>query len=149
MLSASIVVPASLGSMIRKLRETQPKVPGLISAAVRSSALAVVAEAKRTVPVSTGALRDSINATFFENGFAAIIGSYLPYAAKWEYSVVDHPVKPVQRRTRETSSGHKGTVIKGTGQFNPEATWGFTRKALAKEKPVFLLKLLDIVRRFK
>lgn len=136
MLKTNIEVPAALGAKIRQLSQASAVAPTFIRAAVRSSALDIVLHAKEKVPVMTGELRRSIKAQFLEDGFAAVIGSYLPYAAKWEFSVVPHPVKPL------SATGKK------TGNTNPDATWGFMRKALAKERPIFLRKLISIVEAF-
>lgn len=136
MLKTEFKVPAALTKWIDNARAKSQQVDSLLKAAVNESAQNVVSEAVRIVPVMTGKLASSIKADYFEDGLAATIGSYLPYAAKWEYSIVDHPVKPL---------GKRGKII---GNTNPDATWGFLRKALFKEQPNFLSNLLKIARGF-
>lgn len=153
MLAIAITPPPSLAARIAELKRTRDEVPALLNQAVRTSAFNVVNEAKRLVPVSTGALRRSIQPYFFTDvgtrSFSAAIGSYLPYAARQEFDAsLDHRPRLSKIRVINTVAGKVGSVIKGTGQFNPEATWGFLRKALAKEKSNFLRSILIIARRF-
>ncbi len=110
-----------------------------LSVIVRTRALDVVSNAKGLVPISTGALRRSIQMDTFAGGLAAIIGSYLPYAARQEFdAALDHSVRPARRRKVNTSAGKRGSVIKGTAQTNPNASWGFLRKSLHAVAPYFL-----------
>lgn len=147
MLDIDIKVPPALQNKIRALMLSSEEVPAQVSAVVRKSAFAVVANAVNRVPVSTGALRRSIRPTFFNKGMAALIGSFLPYAARQEFdTTLDHSPRQALRRSRNTKAGRPGTVIKGTGQSNPNATWGFLRKGLANEKRNFMLGLLNIAR---
>jgi hypothetical protein len=54
--------------------------------------------------------------SFFSNGFAALIGSWLPYAAKQEFDTsLDHSPRPSRLRQKNTKAGKPGSVIKGTG----------------------------------
>jgi hypothetical protein len=152
MLAVEIRPSADLARKIDFLKRQRDEVPGLLSQAVRISAFRVVENAKRLVPVSTGALRRSVKAYFYSDRIstAASIGSFLPYAARQEYDAsLDHSVRPPRTRVVNTRAGNVGSVIKGTGQSNPEATWGFLRKSLAKEKPNFINSLWSIIRRFK
>lgn len=120
-----------------------------VSLVVREAAFSVTANAKALVPISTGALRRSIQPTILSGGLAAIVGSFLPYAARQEFDAnLDHSVRSPRVRIRNTIAGRIGTIIKGTGQTNPAATWGFLRKSLAKERPRFLSGLEGLVNRF-
>ncbi len=110
-----------------------------LSVIVRTRGLDVRNNAIDLVPVSTGRLRGSISVDYFANGLAAIIGSFLPYAARQEFDAsLNHDVRPAKRRKINTKSGKKGSVIKGTIQTNPNATWGFLRKSLHAVAPYFL-----------
>lgn len=130
-----------------KAQTIDNSVQGRISQIVRRSAVAIVAGAKKRVPVSTGALRRSLQAVFVSAGQTAIIGSFLPYAAKQEFDLsLDHRVRDPKLRKRDTSAGARGTVIKGTGQSNPAAEGGFLRHAMAEETPNFIAALKDLVR---
>lgn len=149
MLQVSVTVPPSLAAKIAALKRASVVAPSLIRTQVRTSALSITARAKNLVPVSTGALRRSIIPTFFEGGFSALIGSFLPYAARQEFDpTLDHGVRPPRRRVINTKSGAPGSIIKGTQQTNPKATWGFMRKALAAEKVEFIRGLNNIVKMF-
>lgn len=145
MLAIDIKPSGNLSSKINRLILENENVQQRVSQVVRGSAFAVVANAVNLVPVSTGALRRSIKPTFFNRGMAALIGSFLPYAARQEFDItLNHAPRPPRRRSRTTLAGRAGTIIKGTGQNNPNASWGFLRKGLAKEKPNFLFKLQQI-----
>lgn len=139
----------SLRVKILALQGAQAGFSSGLSKVVRESAIAVVARAKDMVPVSTGALRRSLQAYFIGGGLTALIGSYLPYAARQEFdATLDHSQRPAKKRKVNTIAGNKGSIIKGTGQFNPNAQYGFLRKALAEEKPYFLNALRELVGRF-
>ncbi len=142
-----IKVDSDLSAQIEALSATVESFPEMVSRIVRSNALKVLENAKDLVPISTGALRRSLNAIFVASGFAAIIGSYLPYAAAQEYNeTFDHSVREPRTRKVNTKSGNVGSVIKGSGQSNPNATFGFLRKSLAVVSPFFfddLQKLCD------
>lgn len=145
-LSLKVEVKGDLAGKIARLIEASQQVEARASAIVRESAFVVTVGAKNLVPVSTGMLFASINPTFFNNGLSAIIGSFLPYAARQEFdSTLNHRVRPSRVRKVNTTSGRKGTIIKGTAQTNPQATWGFLRKSLAQEKDNFLTQLRLLV----
>lgn len=149
MLAIEVRADSHLSDKIEALRAQSSSVSIRISKVVRTHALDIVANAKDLVPISTGALRRSIQATFYDGGFSAIIGSYLPYAARQEFDMtLKHNVRQSLTRTRNTGSGKPGSIIKGTGQTNPNATWGFMRKSLAAVSPFFLSDLRDIARDF-
>lgn len=149
MLAMEVRADDSLARKINALRVQSASLNVRISQVVRTRAFDVLANAKALVPISTGALRRSIQATFYDGGLAAIIGSYLPYAARQEFDMtLDHHVRPARRRVINTKSGKPGSVIKGTGQSNPAATWGFMRKSLRVVKPYFLADLREIVQMF-
>lgn len=149
MLEIDIKPPPDLAAKIEVLLAAASDVGPAISSQVRESAFAVTANAKDLVPVSTGAMRRSIQPYFFGDGTAALIGSYLPYAARQEFDMtLNHGVRAPQRRVRSTRAGLPGSVIKGTGQSNPNATWGFMRKGLDQERPSFLAALQRLVDRF-
>lgn len=148
-LAIEVSVDGALARKIEALKLASTVVSDRINRQVRDSAFSVAAHATNLVPVSTGALRRSIKPTFFFNGFAAVIASYLPYAARQEFDMtLDHTPRPPRRRTRNTMAGRRGSIIKGTGQSNPSATWGFLRKALAKEHAAFLNGMKDIADMF-
>lgn len=150
-LRLSVKAGEVLARKIEALRERQAGFSGEVSKVVRDSAYSVCGMAQDMVPRSTGALARSIEkpAAFLDGGFIAIIGSWLPYAARQEYDVtLDHSPRHNRIRVRNTKSGKPGSIIKGTGQFNPNAQWGFLRKALLAEKPNFLAKLQAIVSKF-
>jgi len=136
MLRTEIKISPNLSKIIHRLATTQAKTQGLIKDAVKTSALQIVANAKEKCPVMTGALRRSINVRFLVGGLAAVISSYVPYAAKWEFSEVAHPIKPPNSRGKKT------------GNTNPAAEWGFMRKGLFKESPIFIKKLEAIAEMF-
>lgn len=120
-----------------------------VSEIVRTSAFSVEAYAKDMVPISTGALRRSITPTFLAGGLMAVIGSPLPYAARQEFDAkLDHSVRPAKTRKINTIAGRIGSIIKGTQQTNPGATWGFLRKALGIESPLFIARLRQLVGRY-
>lgn len=145
-LSTSVKVSGNLASKIARMIAVSQAMEFKASSIVRESAFAVTLRAKNLVPVSTGALFASINPTFFNSGLAAIIGSHLPYAARQEFDAsLNHDVRKSRTRTRNTIAGLKGSIIKGTNQSNPNATWGFLRKALASEKANFLSKMKALV----
>lgn len=146
MLAIEIKPSDVLSRKIAALRQVDAGFKPKVNAIVRGSAFAVVAYAKRLVPVSTGALRRSITPTFIYDGFMAVIGSWLPYARRQEYDMtLDHSVRPARTRVKNTRAGKVGSVIKGTNQMNPEATWGFMRKGLQMEYPNFIGKLTALV----
>lgn len=145
MLALDIKPSAALARKIESLMSNSSMVEYRISRVVRDSAFSVVAYAVDLVPVSTGALRRSIKPTFYNSGMAALIGSFLPYAARQEFDMLlNHHTRPSRRRIKNTMAGRPGTIIKGTQQVNPNATWGFLRKGLAKEKPNFIEQLQRI-----
>lgn len=145
-LALKIEVKGNLAAKIARLIEASQMVEARASAIVRSSAFSVTAGARDLVPFSTGRLEASINPSFFNNGLSAIIGSFLPYAARQEFdSTLNHRVRPSRVRQINTKSGRKGTIIKGTNQSNPKATWGFLRKSLAEEKANFLAQMRALV----
>lgn len=149
MIRISIKPGASLQKRIDGLRRAAADVDADMSRAVRESAVAVVAGAKDKVPLSTGALRRSLQAIFLNNGLTAMVGSWLPYALKQDRDgTLDHSVRQNRIRVKNTIAGRVGSVIKGTGQFNPNAQAFFLEQALADEKPTFLAKLQTIVRGF-
>lgn len=151
MLAIEITPDGSISRKIAALIDQNTRVKDQASRAVRESALSVVAYATNLVPWATGALARSIaKPTFLYSGMAAIIGSYLPYAARQEYdATLKHTYRPQPRfRQVSTKMGKAGSVIQGTQQINPNATWGFLRKALAKEKPAFIEKLQRIADQF-
>ncbi len=118
-----------------------------LSVIVRTRALDVVNGAKGLAPVSTGAYRRSIQFDTFSGGLAAIIGSFLPYAARQEFdATLDHSVRPARRRKINTKSGKVGSIIKGTAQFNPRATWGALRKSLHAVGGYFLADIKDLLK---
>ena len=63
-------------------------------AAVKRSADAIVADAKRRAPVDTGALRDSIEADSIETGKEAEVTVNVPYAAYVEYGTYKMAAQP-------------------------------------------------------
>jgi hypothetical protein len=139
---------ASLQRKIDALMAEHAAMPRLVSMVVRDSAMSVIAKAKEYVPISTGALRRSLNATFSADGLGAIIGSWLPYARRQEYDdTLDHSMRPTKRRIISTKSGKVGSIIKGTQQTNPKARVGFLRSALFEERPHFLAHLQALVDR--
>lgn len=147
MLEIDIKPSDALARKIANLQQSQAMLQSRMSEIVRESAFEVVAYATDMVPVSTGALRRSIKPSFFAGGLAAVIGSYLPYAARQEYDMtLDHSYRPTPvRRKNNTKAGKRGSIIKGRTQSNPNAQWGFMRKALAKVKPTFLFRLQMLV----
>lgn len=145
MLKTDILVPPNLQKWIDKAISVNSNVKDYVRAVVFESAENIVVAAKDKVPFSTGALSGSIEATYLESGMTAVIGSYLPYAAKWEYSTVDHPVRPAEYFKR----GAKKGLLKYSGQKNPNAQWGYLRKSLFDEQVAFFKKLLEIVKRFQ
>lgn len=148
-LAMKVTVSKNLQDKIDRLRDLVPGLDNRISQIVRDSAFSVVAGAKDLVPISTGALRRSIVVDFFDGGLAAVVGSYLPYSARQEFDItLDHSVRQARTRIRNTKSGKPGSVIKGTAQTNPNATWGFIRKGLAQEKDNFLGNLQALVDQF-
>lgn len=145
----TIRVDRDLKQQIAALSANNSEFATKVSQIVRSNALNVVENAKALVPISTGALRRSILPTFLANGFAAIIGSSLPYAARQEFDeTLDHSVRQARVRKINTKSGAIGSVIKGTAQFNPDATFGFLRKSLAVVGPFFLADLQALCDKF-
>ena len=136
MLRTEIKVPPKLQEIIKKLAATQEAVIPLVVAAVKTSGIAIKDGARKTCPFMTGALQNSIDVEFTDGGLCALISSYLPYAAKWEFSEVAHPIHP------RSKTGKK------TGNENPNAEWGYLRKNLLREQPVFIQKLKDIARNF-
>lgn len=148
-LATSVTVKGNLGEKIRALIAMSQDAEIEASQAVRESAFIVTAGAKDLVPISTGALFASIQPTIFNRGLSATIGSHLPYAARQEYdATLNHSVRPSKIRTRNTSSGRKGTIIKGTAQTNPKATYGFLRQSLYAEQENFIDRIRAIVRRW-
>lgn len=148
-LQISVTSDGLLKSKIQALMATQAGFNVRVSQIVRGNALDVVNNAKGLVPHSTGALQRSIQATFFNSGLSALVGSFLPYAAKQEFDpLLDHSVRPPRRRKVNTKSGRIGSVIKGTGQDNPNATFGFLRKSLYAIAPFFIDDLQKEVDRF-
>ncbi len=149
-LDVQIKMPPNLTALIKRAEENNKRAPAAIAAVVRESAINVVNEAKRTVPIATGAYRDSLTAAFFDNDHSALIGSWLPYGPTLEYRQVDHPVIPKGTWYFSPWSGRR---YKSSSRIkmntNPEATWGSLRKALFMEKPKFLLKLLRVARVFQ
>ncbi len=138
----TIRVDSDLKQQIAALSAANDGFADKVGQIVRSNALQVVENAKSLVPISTGALRRSILPTFLANGFAAIIGSSLPYAARQEFDeTLDHSVRQARTRKINTKAGGVGSIIKGTAQFNPDATFGFLRKSLAVVGPFFLSDL--------
>ncbi len=145
----TIRVDQDLKQQIAALSAGVEDFPRKVSDIVRSNALEVVKNAKDHVPVSTGALRRSILPTFLASGFAAIIGSSLPYAARQEFDeTLNHSVRPARTRVINTKAGKVGSVIKGSAQFNPDATFGFLRKSLAVVGPFFLADLQALCDKF-
>ena len=149
MLRTEIKVPANLSRIIERLIKSKAGVGKAVSAVVRTSAINVQENSRDMCPVATGAFRRNIKPVFIEGGMAAIISTNLPYAAKWEYSEVAHPVigkgqvyvSPTSGRTYKSSKRIKMNT-------NPNATWGFMRKGLAKEAPNFIAGMENIARGF-
>jgi hypothetical protein len=150
MIATEFKVPPALDNWINKARKDSDQVDSLLKSAVFESAQNVVKEAVRIVPIMTGKLADSIKADYLDDGLMAVVGSYLPYAAKWEYSVVEHPVIGRGEIKRLGKNGELLTRERKTGRIlgntNPNATWGYMRKALFSEQRNFLEKLLSIAR---
>lgn len=145
----TVTVSPELQETIAELRTTNTRIVPLLAAAVEESALNVVNEAKRMCPRATGALQDSIEAEFEEGGLVATIGSWLPYAPKWEYSEVEHPVIGKGEWYFSTTSGKRyksSSRIKMNS--NPDATWGFFRKALSGEEQPFVGRIEQIAEAF-
>ena len=110
-----------------------------LSQIVRYHALQLLAYAKTLVPISTGALRRSLQMDVFAFGLAAMVGSWLRYAARQEFDAsLNQSVRAAKRRKVNTIAGRKGSIIKGTAQTNPNATWGFLRKSLRHQTAPFL-----------
>lgn len=150
MLSTQIIVGPGLQNALNKLIKGGGDSLTLIEAATKDSAINVQNEAKRTCPIATGALRDSIKVDFEDNGLTAIIGSQLPYAGVMEYSEVPHPVIGKGVKYQSPRSGRWYTSSRRIKMnSNPEATWGFLRKALYKETPEFIKRLREIVKVFQ
>lgn len=148
-LRMSVKSDGLLKSKIENLLAIQAGFNVRVSQIVRGNAFDVVLNAKNLVPHSTGALQRSIQPTFLNGGLSALIGSFLPYAARQEFdALLDHSVRPPRRRKINTKSGRKGSIIKGTGQDNPNATFGFLRKSLYIVAPFFLDDLQQEVNRF-
>lgn len=145
-LMVSVTVTPNLKTKIESLRMAGVEINSKASAIVRESAFAVTASAKNLVPVSTGALSRSIQPNFFNMGLTALIGSWLPYAARQEYDAsLNHDVRSARKRVNSTKAGRPGTIIKGTDQSNPNATFGFLRKSLYAESGNFIAKLEALV----
>ena len=147
-LSMSCKATPFLAQRIAALIRERGQIKTSISEVVRDSAFSVIAMAKMLVPVSTGALRRSIMTTFYDSGLSALIGSWLPYAARQEFdTTLDHTPRKARVRVNNTKMGKPGSVIKGTKQSNPEAQWGFLRKALQAERMNFRANLQSIADR--
>jgi len=146
MFRTEIIIPPELTAMIVRATKASNQVRPLVRAAVKESALRVVSEAKRTVPVATGTLRASIKPQFLGDGTVAVIGSYVPYAPIVEYSEVSHPVIP--RGSTYRNINGKEVTRRRKGNTNPDATWGFLRKSLYAEFPNFKKRLEQIARAF-
>lgn len=147
MLPVTITVSPRLGQFVARLAHDSQAARGLLADAVRTSAIAVSNGAKERSPVATGTLRRSIRPKILANGLAAVIASYgVPYAVYVEFSEVPHPIIP-KGATYSDASGKTRKRYK-KGNTNPKATWGFMRKSLLAERPIFRAKLVDVARRF-
>ena len=148
-LPISVKVGASLQRKLAALRARADGFDEAVSEHVRSTAMTVLAGAKNKVPHSSGILEGSLMASFINNGFSAVIASWVPYAAKQEYDQsLDHEQRAAKLRVINTKAGKVGSVIKGTNQDNPNAQWGFLRKSLDEERQNFLLGCKQIVAAF-
>jgi len=140
---------ASLQRKIDTLRGLADGFDEAVVGLVKDSAMSVLARTKDKVPHSSGILEGSLIISYISRGFSAIIGSWVPYAAKQEYDKsLDHSQREARVRVLNTKSGKPGSIIKGTNQDNPNAQWGFLRKSLAEEKQNFLLGCKQIVAAF-
>ena len=123
--SVDIIGPDLARSYNSKLKA----LTGSIDKAVRYSALKIYNDARERCPVVTGNLRGSTDIKYIYEGptTAALIFTNVIYGRDIEYIEKEHPLTYTD----------KGTLR----QKNPQATWGYFRKALATEGPEFKKRL--------
>lgn len=78
-LSSSLRVESNLLPLLAQ------RCPAAARRAVRASTFSVQANARRFVPVDTGALRNSLQASFDRGGLVGYVATNLDYAAPQEY----------------------------------------------------------------
>jgi HK97 gp10 family phage protein len=91
-----MIRPEGAAAVSERLTELAEAIRRNLTAAIKSEAESLQAEAKRRCPVDTGALRDSIRADVFarDADVEAAVGSGLDYAPAVELGTLARPPKP-------------------------------------------------------